>query len=88
MCVVIKRGWRCNFFVVMSVTNLQYSGQAGQKVSPKWGKGEIAKRAFHFLSWEVIGKPVFTPAAAAATAAAISYSHTEPIYITRRDPKR
>lgn len=39
-------------------------GHTGYKVSPEWETGDIGKRAFHFLSWEVIGKAEFTPAAA------------------------
>jgi hypothetical protein len=66
-CALILEGQNGFLFAVVSVTKLRCLGDAtrahaGQKVSPEWEKGESE---FHFLSWEVIGKPVFTPATAA-----------------------
>jgi hypothetical protein len=47
----------------------------GQKVSPEWEKG---KSEFHFLSCEVIGKPVLTPATSAHP-----FPYSAAIYITQ-----
>jgi hypothetical protein len=59
--------------------SFQGTGNA-EGVSKKWEKGEKAgKRAFHFLSWEVIGNPVFTPAAATE-----QFPYRKAIYITQK----